>query len=103
LTIEDAETIGDLENSVKSHAGRMFADCVHFEVTCDNHVNENGEVFQKGMNVCVLSPSAMITRETNFIARSVKLSRTVEGKTSSLNLVLPGSYTGEIPEVLPWE
>jgi prophage tail gpP-like protein len=103
LTIEDAETIGDLENSVKAHAGRMFADCVNFELLCDKHVNEKDEVFQKGMTVCVSAPSAMITRETNFIARTVKLSRTTEGKTATLGLVLPGSYTGEIPEVLPWE
>ncbi|MDR2097698.1 MAG: LysM peptidoglycan-binding domain-containing protein [Spirochaetaceae bacterium] len=103
LTIDDAETISDLENAVKAHAGRMFADCVNFELLCDNHVNENNEVFQKGMTVCVLAPSAMIMRETNFTARSVKLSRTTEGKTATLTLVLPGSYTGEIPEALPWE
>jgi len=103
LTIEDSENISDLENAVKAHAGRMFADCVNFELLCENHVNENGEVFQKGMNVCVSSPSAMILRETNFIARTIKLARTTEGKTSTLSLVLPGSYTGEIPEALPWE
>jgi prophage tail gpP-like protein len=103
LTIEDAETSSDLENAVKAHAGRMFADCVSFELLCENHVNEKNEVFQKGMTVCVQSPSAMIARETNFIARSVKLSRTTEGKTTTLALVLPGAYTGEIPEVFPWE
>jgi prophage tail gpP-like protein len=103
LTIEDSETISDLENSVKAHAGRMFTDCVSFELLCENHVNENNEVFYKGMGVCVYAPSAMIAKETNFIARDVKLSRTVEGKTATLNLVLPGSYTGEIPEALPWE
>jgi prophage tail gpP-like protein len=103
LTIEDSENISDLENAVKAHAGRMFADCVNFELVCENHVNENNEVFQKGMSVCVSAPSAMITTDTTFIARNVTLARTTEGKTSTLTLVLPGSYTGEIPEALPWE
>jgi prophage tail gpP-like protein len=103
LTIEDSENISDIENAVKAHAGRMFADCVNFELVCENHVNENNEVFQKGMSVCVSAPSAMITKETTFIARNVELARTVEGKTAMLTLVLPGSYTGEIPEALPWE
>ena len=103
LTIDDAETSSDLENAVKAHAGRMFADCVNFELLCEKHVNEKNEVFQKGMTVCVSAPSAMITKETNFIARSVKLSRTTEGKTTTMTLVLPGAYTGEIPEVFPWE
>ena len=103
LTIEDAESSSDIENATKAHAGRMFADCINFELSCENHVNENKEIFTKGMTVCVLAPSAMITRETNFIAKNVKLSRTVEGKTATLTLVLPGAYTGEIPEVFPWE
>jgi hypothetical protein len=81
----------------------MFADCVNYELLCENHVNENNEVFQKGMTVCAYAPSATIARETNFTARNVKLSRTTEGKTSELELVLPGSYTGEIMEVFPWE
>jgi hypothetical protein len=55
------------------------------------------------MTVSVTAPSAMITRATDFIARNIKLSRTTEGKTAALTLVLPGSYTGEIPEALPWE
>jgi prophage tail gpP-like protein len=103
LTIEDSETISDLENAVKAHAGRMFADCVNYEVLCENHVNEKDEIFQKGMSVCLSAPSAMINNETMFIARNVKLSRTTEGKTATLTLVLPGAYTGEIPEALPWE
>jgi prophage tail gpP-like protein len=103
LTIEDSETLSDLENAVKAHAGRMFADCVSYELECENHVNENNEVFQKGMSVCVSAPSALITKETTFIARNVKLARTIEGKTATLTLVLPGAYTSEIPEVFPWE
>jgi prophage tail gpP-like protein len=103
LTVEDSTTISDLENAVKAHAGRMFADCVSFEIKCENHVNEKNEVFQKGMSVCVSAPSAMITKETTFIARNVELSRTIEGKTATITLVLPGSYTGKIPEVFPWE
>jgi prophage tail gpP-like protein len=101
-TIEDVETIGDLENAVKAEAGKMFANCVNYELFCEGHTNEKGEVFQKGMAACVYAPSAMITQETTFIARSIKLSRTTEGKTATLSLVLPGSYTGEIPEALPW-
>jgi prophage tail gpP-like protein len=103
LTIEDSETLSDLENATKAHAGRMFADCVSFELLCENHVNEKNEVFGKGMSVCVFAPSAMIAKETTLVARNIKLSRTTDGKTTTMTLVLPGSYTGEIPEELPWE
>ncbi|MDR3325113.1 MAG: hypothetical protein LBS82_03880 [Spirochaetaceae bacterium] len=103
ITIDDAETSSDVESAVKSYAGRMFADCVSFELECEGHVNEKNELFQKGMTVCVNAPSVMLVNDTHFIARDVKLKRTTEGKTSTMTLVLPGSYTGEIPEALPWE
>jgi prophage tail gpP-like protein len=103
ITVDDVETSSDLENAVKAYAGRMFADCVCFELECEGHVNEKNELFYKGMIVCVNAPSAMIIHDTNFIARNIKLSRTTQGKTTTLSLVLPGSYTGKIPEAFPWE
>jgi prophage tail gpP-like protein len=102
IIVDDADS-GSLESSVKSHAGRMFADCVSYELECEHHTNIDNEVFKKGMTVCIKAPGAMIRQETKFIARNVKLLRTNEGKTASLSLILPGSYTGEIPEVMPWE
>jgi prophage tail gpP-like protein len=103
IIVDDAENSTDLENAVKSFAGRMFADCVSYELECEGHVNADGEVFKKGIIVCVKAPGAMIHRETNFIARNIKLKRTTTGKTTTMTLALPGSYTGKIPEVLPWE
>jgi prophage tail gpP-like protein len=103
IIVDDAENITDLQNAVMAYGGRMFADCVSYDLECTGHKNENGRLFKKGMIVCLKAPGAMIRRETNFIARSIKLKRTTEGKTATINLALPGSYTGIIPEVLPWE
>ncbi|GHU66629.1 hypothetical protein FACS189447_07890 [Spirochaetia bacterium] len=103
IMIDDAITSSDLENAVKAHAGRMFADCVSYTLNCDTHKNDKGKLFKKGMTVCIEAPGAMITRQTNFISRNIKLVRNTEGKTAELNLVLPGSFTEELPEVLPWE
>jgi prophage tail gpP-like protein len=103
ITVDDAEDKASLENAVKSYAGRMFAECVSFDLECETHKNEKGELFKKGMTVAVLAPSAMIEKETFFIARTIKLKRGIEGKTATLSLVLPGSFTEDIPEALPWE
>ena len=103
IIVDDADDGASLESAVKDFAGRMFADCVSFELECEGHENERGEVFKKGMVVCVKAPGAMIKKQTNFRARDIKLKKTTEGKTSTITLALPGSYTGNIPEVLPWE
>ncbi|MDR2734308.1 MAG: hypothetical protein LBC99_06625 [Spirochaetota bacterium] len=103
VNIDSAESQSDLENAVIAYAGRMLSDCVSFTLECESHVNEKNEVFKKGMRVSVYAPSAMIARETVFIAKEVELQCTTEGKTAVLTLVLPGSYTGEIPKEFPWE
>jgi prophage tail gpP-like protein len=103
IMVDDAEDSASLENAVKAHAGRMFAECVSFDLECENHKNEKGELFKKGMTVAVKAPSAMIEKETLFIARTVTLKRSTEAKTASLSLVLPGSFTDDMPEALPWE
>jgi prophage tail gpP-like protein len=103
IIVDDAENATDLENAVMAYGGRMFADCVSYDLECEGHKNADGKLFKKGMIVCVKAPGAMIRRETNFIARTIKLKRTTKGKTAIINLALPGSYTGDIPEVLPWE
>jgi len=103
IIVDDAETKTDLENAVKAHAGRMFADCISYNLKCDTHLNADNKLFKKGMTVCVEAPGAMISRQTNFTARNIKLLRNEGGKTADIELVLPGSFTEELPEVLPWE
>jgi len=103
ILVDDAENSSDLENAVKAHAGRMFADCVSYSVKCEGHLNTNKKLFKKGMTVNVDAPGAMITKPTDFIARNVKLLRNEGAKTTEIDLVLPGSFNGSLPEVLPWE
>jgi prophage tail gpP-like protein len=103
ILVDDAETLADLENAVKAHAGRMFAGCISYSLKCAGHLNDTGKLFKKGMTVCVEAPGAMITRQTNFTARNIKLTRDETGKTAELELVLPGSFTEETPEALLWE
>jgi hypothetical protein len=46
IIADDAED-SDLEATVKAYAGRMFADCVSYELECEGHINPDGEVFKK--------------------------------------------------------
>ena len=103
IMVDDAENSTDLENAVKAHAGRMFAECISYNLNCDTHLNSENKLFEKGMTVCIEAPGAMISKQTDFTARNIKLLRTKEGKTAELELVLPGSFTEELPEALPWE
>lgn len=100
--IDDVQD-SDIKQAVLSKVGRMFGESASYELTIQGHKNREGGVFQKNTSITVYSPGSMIYRETEFLIKSMTLSRGIEGDTTVFSLVLPGAYTGQIPEVFPWE
>ena len=102
LVLDDVDS-GSLEDAVKAEAGKMFANCISYELTVVGHKDSAGNLYHKGMSVSVFSPGAMIYRDTKFQVYKVDLVRSeTEGLQSVMQLVLPGSIDGKLPEVLPW-
>jgi len=93
----------EIATIAKQTSGRMLGACASYELTIQGHRDKSGSLFKKNTMISVLAPGAMIYRETVMLIKSLTISRTPEGDTTIFNLVLPGSYTGEIPEVFPWE
>lgn len=103
IVVKDAKTGSDVQNAVTAFSGRMFADCVSYDLSCTGHTNSSGDLFKKGMFVSVKSPTVMVDKTTILLARTIHLKRGTDGNTTTMNLVFPGSFTGNPPEVLPWE
>jgi len=93
----------EIKQATLSMAGRMFGESASYELTIQGHRDKDGNLLKKNTIVSVLSPGAMIYRETNFLIKSLTMSRNNEGDITEMELVLPGSYSGRIPEVFPWE
>lgn len=54
IMIDDAKTQNDLEKRLSSRAGRMFADCVSYELNCEEACDELIiNYVKKGLCVCV--------------------------------------------------
>jgi LysM repeat protein len=103
LTIEinDIEN-GDLKSAVEAAAGRMFAQN-KYPLVLNTHRDENNNFFQKNTMIRSLAPKSNIYNETDFLIEKAILTRTIQGDTAQINQILPGAYTGELPEVVPWE
>jgi prophage tail gpP-like protein len=94
----------DIQEATRAKMGRMFADAIRYELEVQGWRDDLGDVWTSGKRVKVLSPGAMIYNETDFIVKKAKLSRASgKGDTTTLSIVLPGVYSGEIPSRLPWE
>lgn len=92
----------DLEAAANARVGRMLASAASFEVEVPTWRDANGELWTENTTVSLLAPSAMIYRETEMLIRDVEFTYG-ESLTARLSLVLPGAFSGEIPEVMPWD
>jgi prophage tail gpP-like protein len=99
---EDTES-GTLKEAVEAKAGRMFGNMVSYKLSVNTWRDQAGELWAPNTLVNVEAKSAMIYKPYNFIIRSVEFYRDDKSQTATLDLVIPGSFSGEIPEELPWD
>lgn len=102
FTIANADD-AEAEEAVNAKIGYMFGQMASYNAEVIGWRTEEGKLWSVGDVISLRSKSAMIYEAFNFIIRGVTFSRTGAQKSASLNLVLPGSYSGEIPESLPWD
>jgi prophage tail gpP-like protein len=61
-----------------------------------------GALWQPGDLFTLKAPGAYILRETVMMIDSVNYQLSDSGRTCEINAVLPATYTGQMPEVVPW-
>lgn len=100
--LDDTEP-ADVPAAVQAKIGRMFAGAASYAVEVATIFDEGGFLWDRNRFVKLTAPDAMIYRETDFLIRSVTLRVGASKRAASLGLVLPGAFSGELPEYLPWE
>lgn len=93
---------GDLQQAAKAKAGRMFGNAASYSVRLDTWRDNSGELWRPNTTIKLQAPDAMIYSPYEFIVRGVSLDRSNQ-ETAELELVIPGSFRGEVPEALPWD
>ena len=104
LTFNAPDTLdADVKAAVEAKAGRMFGSMASYSVRVATWRDPNGKLWEPNTLVKLLAPDAMVYNEYEFIIRSIEFSRDRATETATLNLVIPGSFSGKIPEALPWD
>lgn len=94
---------GDIKTAALAKTGRMFGNMASFGVTVDTWRDPSGALWRPNTTLILTAPGAMVYSPFEFIVRSVSFERTATEQTAQLELVLPGSFSGEIPESMPWD
>jgi prophage tail gpP-like protein len=100
--LDDIEK-GDAPNAVKAKVGRMFANMVTYVANVPTWRDPSGKLWSPNTTITISAPSAMIYQPTELLIRDVYLKRSAGEQTASLGMVLPGAFSGEQPERMPWE
>ncbi len=94
---------GDVKEAVEAKMGRMFANSVKYRAELSTWRDTLGNLWEPNTTITLLAEGAMIYSEYEFIVRSVDLSRDEDRESAVLTLVLPGAFSGQAPEAMPWD
>ena len=92
----------DVVAATKAKLGRMFANAVTWTVEVPTWRDPSGKLWAPNTLVTLHAPPVMVYRESTLLLRAVTFKQDAESFTATLELVLPGAFSGESPETLPW-
>lgn len=93
----------DAPAATKAKIARMFANMASFVIEdIPTWRDPDGRLWDPNTSLTLTAPGAMIYRETELLIREVTLRQNKDKLSASLGLVLPGAFSGEMPETLPW-
>ncbi len=93
----------DVPAAVEAKMGRMFANSVSYIVDVATWRDPDGNLWKPNTTITLEAPDSMVYKETELLIRGVILRQDISETTASLELVLPGAFSGKTPEVLPWD
>lgn len=100
--IDDIEG-ADVETATKAKLARMLGNMASYEIKVATWRDSYGKLWTPNTKIRLFAPDAFIYEEFEFEIKSVSLSQSEENEDARLVVCLPGSFSGEPPEVFPWE
>ncbi|HKY40777.1 MAG TPA: hypothetical protein VJN18_32805 [Polyangiaceae bacterium] len=101
--LDDAER-ADVPEATRAELGRMFAKVATYKIEgLPTWRDPNGNLFAPNTTIKVHAPSAMIYRPYEFLVKDVIFTKTPNAQTTTLEVVMPGVFSGDVPTDLPWD
>lgn len=94
---------GDIADAVRAKTGRMYGNMAAYSVPVSTWRDPQGDLWRPNTTVTLEAPGAMVYSAYEFVIRSVQFSRDGGSESAELDLVLPGSFSGQTPEAMPWD
>lgn len=102
FTADDTQD-ADIKAAVEAKIGRMFGNVASYTLDVATWRDNNGKLWEPNTTIKLRAPGAMIYKEYEFLIRSIEFKTSKNEKTATIILSIPGSFSGEVPEALPWD
>lgn len=100
--IEDIDG-ADVETATQAKLARMLGNMASYTIDVATWHDSAGNLWAPNTKIKLRAPDAMIYDFYTFEIRSVDFKQTDTEETATIGLSLPGSFSGEPPEIFPWE
>ena len=94
---------GNLQAAVEMKAGLMVGNSISYDLQVPGWRDPAGNHWEPNTTIKVGAPSVNISKPYEFLVRAVQYDQDPVSNTAVLTLVLPGSFSGKLPEALPWD
>lgn len=94
---------GNIENVAKWALTADIAASINIPLGYEGWLRPDGKLWKENELILVQAPSLMIYKPYVLLIKSVQFNSTQDSKTTELTLTIPEAYSGEIPEVFPWD
>jgi prophage tail gpP-like protein len=98
---QDTEA-ADLPAATEACLSRMLGSAMGVTVDVAGWRTSAGKLWETNQTVMLVAPDAMIYTVYEFLIAGVVRRQSANQLTTSLALVIPGAYTGQVPDTLPW-
>jgi len=92
----------DPKVSTDARIGRMFGNSVQYTALLDTWRDPSGKLWEPNTTLKLFYPNHQIYSSYEFLIRTVELIKDAKSQTARLTLTLPGAFSGQIPEAMPW-
>lgn len=93
----------DVKQTTETKAGRMIANAAAYDLELATMRDQYGNLWMPGTYISLLAEGAMVYSRYTFLIRSVKLEKTQNSEKATLTVIIPGSLSGVMPGVMPWD
>jgi len=95
---------GNLKNAAIAKLGRIFAESASLQVDVIGfYPPGESQVWKDNKKIFYRGEGDQILTDTEFLIRNAELKKNQNSEETTLDLVFPESYNGEIREVFPWD